>query len=129
MYSWLINFEFLNGDLVMVGVLSLTDAARGHLLNSLRDAPIGTEGIRFGLRDAGCSGFAYTFDFTKEVRDTDEVIDLGGIKFIVALDDLPVLRGTEIDLVQQGINTILQFNNPNVANTCGCGESVKFKSE
>lgn len=90
---------------------------------------LGRRGFVFGLRDAGCSGFAYTFDFTKEVRDTDEVIDLDGIKFIVARDNLPVLRGTEIDLVQHGINTILQFNNPNVANTCGCGESVKFKSE
>ncbi len=111
----------------MSTVLSLTPAARAHLLESLHDAPEGTVGIRFGLRNAGCSGFAYTFDFTSKIGIGDEEIELDGIKLIVARDDLSVLRGTEIDLVRQGINTILQFNNPNVANTCGCGESVKFK--
>ena len=33
------------------------------------------------------------------------------------------LRGTEIDLVEEGVNRVVKFRNPNVKGECGCGES------
>jgi iron-sulfur cluster assembly accessory protein len=43
----------------------------------------------------------------------------------VAVDNtaLSMLKGTEIDLVKDGINQVIKFNNPNVVAECGCGES------
>jgi Fe-S cluster assembly protein SufA/iron-sulfur cluster assembly protein len=34
-----------------------------------------------------------------------------------------MLKGTEIDLVREGVNEVVKFNNPNVVAECGCGES------
>lgn len=112
----------------MTKIVSFTDRALKHIASSFVDSPAGTAGIRFGLRNAGCSGFAYTFDFAAGPKDGEMAYEIQGIKVFVKDADLSSIRGTEIDLVQQGINSVLQFNNPNVANTCGCGESVQFKS-
>jgi iron-sulfur cluster assembly accessory protein len=109
--------------------ITLTPAALQHLQHNIASAPPGTIGVRVGLRDAGCSGFAYTMDFTSEHGPADKVFEQDGIKIFVTTDDLKALKGTEIDLVQEGVNSVLEFNNPNVVNECGCGESFQFKED
>ena len=109
--------------------ITLTPAALQHLQHNLTQCPPGTLGVRVGLRDAGCSGFAYTMDFTSEQEPTDEVFDFDGVKIFMSPADLKSLKGTEIDLVQEGVNSVLEFNNPNVVHECGCGESFQFKEE
>jgi iron-sulfur cluster assembly protein len=109
--------------------ISITPAALQHLQTNLASSPTGTIGIRLGLRDAGCSGFAYTVDFTQQQNHDDHVFDFDGVKILIAADKFKPLAGMELNLVKQGVNSILEFNNPNVAQACGCGESVKFKEE
>lgn len=111
----------------MNNAITLTAAAKQHLHSSLEASPAGTIGIRFGIRDAGCSGFAYTLDFTDAQHASDHVFAFDEVRILVANDHLPALAGTEIDYVQQGVNAVLEFNNPNVIDSCGCGESFKFK--
>jgi iron-sulfur cluster assembly accessory protein len=111
----------------MQNSITLTPAALQHLQENLAQSPAGTLGVRVGLRDAGCSGYAYTIDFTKEVTDTDQVFDNDGVKIVVANDYFKALKGTVIDLVQEGVNSILEFKNPNVVHECGCGESFQLK--
>lgn len=108
-------------------MITLTPAAQQYLETSLQGSPAGTIGVRIGLRDAGCSGFAYTIDFATESSSEDEVFDFAPVQIIVARKDLKALSGTELDYVTQGVNSLLQFNNPNVVNACGCGESFQFK--
>lgn len=107
--------------------ITITNDAVKHLKDNLKTSPAGTLGIRIGLRDAGCSGFAYTIDFTNQQNTDDYVLEQDGVKIFIADKFLKSLAGTEIDLVHQGINSVIAFNNPNVINQCGCGESVKFK--
>ncbi len=109
--------------------ITVTPAALKHLQDNLASCPTGTIGIRVGLRDAGCSGFAYTMDFTNEQSPEDKVFTFAQVKILIAAEDFKALRGTEIDLAQEGLNSILEFNNPNVINECGCGESFQFKEE
>lgn len=113
----------------MKHAITLTPGAVAHIQSNLDDSPDGTLGVRFGLRDAGCSGYAYTFDFTKEKLATDEVFEFDGVSVYVDRDHLKSLDGTEIDYAQSGINSTLSFNNPNVVDQCGCGESFKFKED
>lgn len=110
-------------------MITLTQAARDYLEENLNNSPHGSVGIRIGLRDAGCSGFAYTIDYTTECNQQDEIFKFDGVNIIIDQKFLPSLRGTEIDYVTQGVNSILQFNNPNVVNQCGCGESFQFRDE
>jgi Fe-S cluster assembly protein SufA/iron-sulfur cluster assembly protein len=46
-----------------------------------------------------------------------------GVTLAIDPKAINILRGTEIDLVQEGLNRVVKFNNPNVVAECGCGES------
>lgn len=87
-------------------------AARGHGL-----------GLRLGVRKTGCSGYAYVVNFAEEIGASDHVFDSEGVKVVVDGDSLPLLDGTEVDFVRQGLNEAFRFRNPNVKGECGCGES------
>lgn len=80
--------------------------------------------IRLSVKTSGCSGFAYVMDFVDQAQGDDQLIELDD-SLTLALDPeaVDVLRGTEIDLVTEGLNQIIKFNNPNVVGECGCGES------
>jgi len=62
-------------------------------------------------------------DFADDVADGDHVFEHGKVKVVVARDHLPYLDGTELDFARQGLNETFVFNNPNVRDECGCGES------
>ena len=75
------------------------------------------------MKKSGCSGFAYVLDFAETVNPDDVVYEQDGVKVIVAADSLSYLDGMEVDYVREGLNSFFKFNNPNVKDSCGCGES------
>jgi iron-sulfur cluster assembly protein len=66
---------------------------------------------------------AYVIEFADEVGDTDQVFDDHGVKIIVDQKSMVYLDGTELDYKREGLNEGFEFNNPNVKDSCGCGES------
>ncbi|MFH1818654.1 MAG: iron-sulfur cluster assembly protein IscA [Pseudomonadota bacterium] len=80
-------------------------------------------GLRLGVRTSGCSGMAYTIEFVDEAAPDDLAFESHGVKMIIDPKSLTFLDGTELDFVREGLNEGFKFNNPNVKNTCGCGES------
>ncbi len=102
--------------------ISVTEAAAQHIGRQLSARGRG-EGIRVGVRTSGCSGMAYVLEFVDEVAGEDQVFESHGVKVIVDPKSLVYLEGTELDFVKEGLNEGFQFNNPNVAGECGCGES------
>lgn len=107
----------------MPQLLSITPAAIGrvrHLVETLGD---GAEGVRIGVRTAGCSGLTYTVDFAHEIRPEDEVVEADGIKVVIDPKDTMYLLGTEMDFVEDRLGASFKFTNPNETGRCGCGES------
>jgi iron-sulfur cluster assembly protein len=100
----------------------LTDSAAERIRNFLAARGRGL-GLRLGVRKSGCSGFAYVIDYADEAGPTDLVFEDRGVKVLVDPDSLPVLDGTTVDFVRQGLNEAFRFQNPNVTGECGCGES------
>ncbi|HEY5604070.1 MAG TPA: iron-sulfur cluster assembly accessory protein [Gammaproteobacteria bacterium] len=103
--------------------VSLTQAAAQRVATMLEKRGSGI-GLRLGTRKSGCSGFAYVVDYADNVGEHDQVFESQGVKIIVDTNSLPYLEGMEVDYRKSnGLNEGFEFNNPNVKNMCGCGES------
>ena len=100
----------------------MTMAAEQHVASHLAKRGKGI-GIRLGVKTTGCSGLSYVLEFVDELQDEDQVFGEGDAKLIIDPKSLAYLDGTELDFVKEGLNEGFQFNNPNVKNECGCGES------
>jgi iron-sulfur cluster assembly protein len=102
--------------------ISLTPAAAERVRTFMANRGKGV-GLRLGVKQTGCSGFAYVVSYADEVGASDTVFDDAGVKVIVDADSLRYVDGTQIDFVRQGLNEAFKFRNPNVKGECGCGES------
>jgi iron-sulfur cluster assembly protein len=79
--------------------------------------------LRVGVKGGGCSGFSYILDLTEVKKDTDEEIELHGVKIICDPKSLLYLNGTTIDFKDEIMGRGFVFTNPNANSTCGCGSS------
>lgn len=102
--------------------ISMSQAAQQHVAKHLKNRGKG-RGVRLGVRTNGCSGMSYVLEFVDEANEGDEVFPAGEVKLFVDPKSLLYLDGTELDFVKEGLNEGFQFNNPNVKDECGCGES------
>lgn len=80
-------------------------------------------GLRLGVKTTGCSGMAYVLEFVDQIEADDQVFESHGVKVIINPKSLVYLDGTELDYGKEGLNEGFKFNNPNVKDQCGCGES------
>ncbi|HSG90348.1 MAG TPA: iron-sulfur cluster assembly accessory protein [Pseudomonadales bacterium] len=108
-------------DPIATGV-SMTPAAAAHARRQLDRA--GARAVRLAVTKSGCSGFMYQLEYVTEPLATDREFPVGdGLSVYVDPEALPLVGGTEIDLVVEGLNSVLKFRNPNAQVECGCGES------
>lgn len=87
----------------------------------------GAEGLRIGVKKGGCAGMEYTMDYVTSVNPLDEIVEQDGARVLIAPMAQMFLIGTEIDYEIGLLESGFKFRNPNVAEACGCGESIKFK--
>jgi len=102
--------------------IQLTPAAAERVTSFLAARGKGL-GLRLGVRKTGCSGFAYVVNYADEQQASDRVFEDRGVKVFVDPDSLPLVEGTTVDFVKQGLNEAFRFSNPNIKGECGCGES------
>lgn len=102
--------------------VSLTENAARQIKKQLEKRGKGL-GLKLGVKQAGCSGYAYTIDYADTLNEDDAVFENFDVKVIVAANDLDFVKGLELDYRREGINEAFQFKNPNAKGTCGCGES------
>lgn len=102
--------------------ISLTQSAADRVRSYLQKRGGGI-GLRLGIKQTGCSGFAYVVDYADDVAADDVVFESGGVAVVVDRPSLEYIDGTEVDFVKQGLNEAFKFRNPKAAGECGCGES------
>jgi iron-sulfur cluster assembly protein len=103
--------------------ISLSESAAERVSRFLESRGSGV-GVRLGVKTSGCSGMAYVLEFVDDVNDDDVVFEDRGVKVIIDQKSMVYLDGTELDYGKEGLNEGFKFNNPNVKDECGCGESV-----
>ena len=102
--------------------ISLTQAAAERVKTFLASRGKGI-GLRLGVRKTDCSGFAYVVNYADDSAASDLVFEDRGVKVFVDPESLPLINGTTVDFVKQGLNEAFRFHNPNIKGECGCGES------
>lgn len=102
--------------------VTITEAAADRVRSFLENRGKGL-GLRLGVRTSGCSGMAYVLEFIDELDEGDQVFEDHGVKIIIDPKSMVYLDGTELDFKRDGLNEGFEFNNPNVKDSCGCGES------
>ncbi len=102
--------------------VSLSESAARHVSNFIAKRGKGF-GIRLGVKTSGCSGMAYKLEFVDQTEAEDLVFESHGVRVVIDPKSLAYLEGTELDFVREGLNEGFKFNNPNVKDQCGCGES------
>jgi iron-sulfur cluster assembly protein len=102
--------------------VTMTERAANRVQAFLKNRGKGV-GLRLAVKTSGCSGMAYSLEFADEQNDEDLIFASHGVNLLVDQRSLPYLDGTELDFAKEGLNEGFKFNNPNVKDTCGCGES------
>ena len=102
--------------------ITITEKAAKHIGAQIARRGKGV-GLRLGVRTTGCSGLAYKLEFVDEVKADDVRYESHGVTVVVDPKSLQFLDGTELDFAREGLNEGFKFNNPNVKDECGCGES------
>ncbi|MDY0072837.1 MAG: iron-sulfur cluster assembly protein IscA [Thauera sp.] len=105
--------------------VTLSESAARHVTGFIAKRGKGV-GIRLGVQTSGCSGMAYKLEFVDEAAAEDIIFDSHGVKVVVDPQSLPYVDGTELDFIKEGLNEGFRFNNPNVKDQCGCGESFNI---
>lgn len=106
-------------------VISLTNSAVKHFEKKVAAKPGSV--IRLSTKVSGCTGYAYVLDLADAPESGDELVEASdALTVAVAQDAIQFVRNTEIDYVQEGVNGVIKYNNPNVVDECGCGESFNI---
>lgn len=107
--------------------ISLTPAALAHARKFVQGS--NAIGLRFGIKRTGCSGWGYVVELAQAAQADDHVFDVEGLPVLIDAQSLPLVDGTRIDYVRNGINLEFTFDNPNATAQCGCGESFTTRTE
>ena len=115
-----------NGERHMA--ITVTENAARQIRSQLAKRGRGI-GVRVGVKDVGCSGLAYTYDYADELRAGDSLFEAHDARIVVGAEALAMLDGATLDFVKEGFKETFKFENPNVDATCGCGESFSIKEK
>ena len=102
--------------------LTVTDSAIKRFKENLSSKP-NAIGLRISIKSTGCNGYSYILDYASEITDEDNVMNISDISIVIDPESMTLIQGTEIDFIDEGLNQVFKFKNPNATGECGCGES------
>ncbi len=105
-------------------VVTLTDAAAARVKEIMDRADKPYAGLRVGVKNGGCAGQEYVFEYAAEKGPINEVVEDKGVTILIEPKAELFLIGTEIDYEVSKLSSKFVFHNPNETDACGCGESV-----
>jgi iron-sulfur cluster assembly accessory protein len=103
--------------------LSETAARRIRTLGETEGRPVM---LRVAVEGGGCSGFQYQFDLVDAAQPDDLKIERDGAAALIDNISLALLKGSEIDFVEELAGAEFRIRNPNAKSSCGCGVSFSI---
>ena len=104
--------------------MTITPKAVEHI-RALQNSASGPKLIRVGVRNKGCAGMSYHLEYVRpeEAGRFDERVSQDGVEVLIDSRALFSIIGSEMDWKEDKLSAKFVFNNPNVKDACGCGES------
>ncbi|MBL4740612.1 MAG: iron-sulfur cluster assembly accessory protein [Sneathiella sp.] len=106
-----------------IQIMTLTEGAKDRVRSLLSKNDDNVLGLRIGITNTGCNGLSYTMDFTKDKRADDAIVETDEITLLIDSDAIEFVNGTEMDWLEEGLQSRFTFENPNEKGRCGCGSS------
>lgn len=104
-------------------MMTITDQAAERVKALLASRGKPSAGVRVGIRTKGCSGMSYTLEFADDKNEFDEIVEDKGVRIYIDPKATMFIIGTEMDFVEDKLESGFVFQNPNEKGRCGCGES------
>lgn len=103
--------------------ITLTDAAFERVKTLLAERGKPSFGIRISIRTKGCSGLSYSLEYADDKDPLDEMMEIKGVTILIDPKAILFILGTEMDYVEEKMQSGFIFQNPNAKGHCGCGKS------
>jgi iron-sulfur cluster assembly protein len=103
--------------------ITVTPAAIARVRELLAKRGKPSVGVRVGVRSRGCSGLSYTLEYVDATNPGDEGVRAEDVTIFIDPKAAMFLFGTEMDFVEEKLQSGFVFRNPNEKGRCGCGES------
>jgi iron-sulfur cluster insertion protein len=97
-------------------------ASAARRLNAILKGEDGAA-LRISVKGGGCSGFQYAFDVDRARAEDDFVATRDGATVVIDPVSLEMLKGAELDFVDDLMGQAFRVKNPNATASCGCGVS------
>ena len=104
-------------------MLTITENAALKVKNLLKEKESEQGALRVFVAGGGCSGYQYGMALAQEKEEDDLVIEQGGVRLFVDPESAPLLKGAEIDYVEDVMKSGFTIFNPNAVKSCACGSS------
>jgi len=104
-------------------LVTITDAAADRIKTLIAQSDKPVAGLRVGVNSRGCSGMSYVFEYAEEKKRLEEEVSTKGVKIFIDAAAIMFILGSEMDYVEEQLESKFVFTNPNAKNVCGCGES------
>ena len=82
--------------------------------------------LRISVTGGGCQGFQYNLDMEDKSKKKDIIIKKNNALVIIDQNSLNLIKGSEIDFVEDLIGSRFKINNPKATSSCGCGTSFSL---
>ncbi len=108
--------------------ITISDTALKHIAQQLEQTQ--ATYLRLGVKQSGCNGYMYMLDYLEDKSSEDMCFSFDeSVQVCVSETDMPMVAGTEIDMITEGLNSALVFKNSKATSYCGCGESFAVGGE
>jgi iron-sulfur cluster assembly protein len=106
-------------------VVTITDKAAEKAKALLADRGVQDAALRVFVVGGGCSGYQYGMAIAQGKEEDDVVIEHAGVTVLVDPESVPLMRGAEIDYVDDIMKSGFTIFNPNAVKGCACGSSFQ----
>lgn len=104
-------------------MIKISDAAQNEIKRMQKSQQRGNSYLRLGVKEGGCSGLYYTFDWVEEIQSSDRVYPQTDFSVIINEKSFPYLNQLTLDFTEDLMGGGFRFQNSQATKSCSCGIS------